>query len=290
MRPSITDFLNYTFTLPPLRQGIDFFEGESASLLCMDLLLNQRVGVERATAAALAIHYHFGKPIAGLEGKIIEVTKWPYAGIKIRAPGRHLCNLVSGHLQNRDPVKISLSQLPDSAVGALGSLERYYNRSNLFFAPLRRIELAPETIRAITIDKFREITELNFPQKNLPKQLSAVATLLEMKKVPSRPSRAALKAQERIGDEAADTLLVYLFKERALIVDEYLRRILYRHFFIDSPKKSTQAIEQLLGPFVKTYDEAHKLHARINEVGELYCLAKEPNCGNCPFNRFEHRV
>jgi len=88
MQKNIDEFLNYLFSLPSLREDIDFFEGESDSLLCMDLLFNQRVGVERATSAALSIHYHFGKPLPLLEKNISEVTKWPYEKIELRRPAK----------------------------------------------------------------------------------------------------------------------------------------------------------------------------------------------------------
>lgn len=287
MQHSIIEFLNDVLTLAPLRKGADFFEGESDSLLCLDVLLNQRVGVERATAAALAIHYHFGKPIPELEGKVSQVTNWPYNEKQLRRPARHLYRLISRYLSNP---QAPVSELPDRVVGALASLERYYNRSNTFFHPLRKVELDPQTIRSLTNDQFLKITALNFPQENLRKQLASVAAILEMKRASQKPSRTALKALERVGDEAADTLLVYLFKERALIVDEYLRRILYRHFFIERKNASRRTIEQVMGSLIQTHEDAHRVHARWNEAGVLYCFAEEPNCGECPFNRFAHRV
>ena len=238
--------------------------------MCLEMLLNQRVGVERATSAALAIHYHFGKPIQRLEGNVSQVTNWPYNERRLRSPAKHLHHLISRHLANfQDSDKARVSELPDSVVGALASLERYYNRSNTFFDPLRRVELDPKIIRNITLDQFLKITELNFPQENLRKQLASATSILEMKRASLKPSRTDLKALERVGDEAADTLLVYLFKERALIVDEYLRRILYRHFFIERPNSSRRTIERAIGSLIKTNEDAHRLHARFNEASVL---------------------
>ena len=74
---SLREFLSFLFALPSLREGQDFFEGESSSLICLEALLNQQVGVERASAAALAVHYHFARPVAGLDRVLSEATAWP---------------------------------------------------------------------------------------------------------------------------------------------------------------------------------------------------------------------
>src|SRR5262245_1635809 len=89
-RTSMSEFLNYLLAMVPVRDGVDFFAGESASLLCLELLLNQRVGVERASAAALALHYHYGKPIPGLDVAVSEATAWPYRNCALRRPAIHL--------------------------------------------------------------------------------------------------------------------------------------------------------------------------------------------------------
>lgn len=283
-------FLNHLLAIEPLREGADFFAGESGSLLCLDLLLNQRVGVEKATAAALAVHYHFGRPRFEAEAVISDATNWPYLGTALRTPAVLLRSLIERHLAgSRGPDVVLLSELPACVVGALASLERYYNRGNPFFEPLRKIEILPEIIQAITPACFRQVTGLNFPVENLSKQLASVATLLEMKRSGRVPARADLLALDRVGEETADTLLVYLFQQRALIADDYLRRVLYRHFVTEKEVASRRAIETAVGSRVQTADEAHRLHARVNEAGERYCFARDPNCEACPFREFTHR-
>jgi endonuclease III len=284
------DFVKNALSLQPLREGVDFWEGESTSLMCLELLLNQKVGVERATAAALAIHYHFGKSSLALGETISEATKWPYSDIRLRVPAAHLRRLIGKHIAYRDPGQLPVSELTDSAVGALASLERYYNRANSFFGSLRSVDLQPEVIGSLTLEDFYAITELRFPRRNLRKQLTTVAALLEMKRTESQPDRWTLKALERVGDETADTLLVFLFDEPALIVDAYLRRIFFRHFLIDRPNVSRSAIARIIRPHIRTNEEARKLHARLNEAGVLYCFAEKPNCLSCPFGRFSHRI
>lgn len=285
------EFFDCTLSIDPLREGPDFWSGESDSVTCLELLLNQRVGIERATAAALAIHHYFANPIPALEKNVFGVTRWPYSDISLRNPARGLHKLISKYLTDKEcPEDIILSKLPSSVIGALASIERYYNRLNRVFDPLYQVEIETEAIRNITVEKFRQITELNFPHDNLKKQFASAATILDMKRSSYQPSRTELKKLDRVGDEAADTLLVYMFKQPALIVDQYLRRILYRHFIINSPNSSRPLIERAVSPFITLHEDAHRLHARINEAAILYCSPQNPNCPECPFNQFEHRL
>jgi endonuclease III len=278
-------------TLPSLRQGHDFFEGESSSLICLEVLLNQQVGVERATAAALAVHHHFARPVAGLDRELGEATAWPYQGMPLRRPARSVQRLIEQKLATLpDARRVRVSDLPDAVVGALASLERYYNRRNAFFAALQKVELSPEVVRELTAERFREITAMNFPAANLVKQLASTATLLEMKRAALPRTRTALQALDRIGEETADTLLVYAFQQPALIVDDYLKRVLYRHFFLDTPRPTRRAVAKLLGDLVQKHDESHRLHARMNEVGVLFGYAENPDCARCPLRDFSHRT
>lgn len=241
--------------------------------------------------AALAVHHHFARPVADLERELAEATAWPYTGVSLRRPARSVQRLIDRELAAfPDARRVHVRDLPDAVVGALASLERYYNRRKAFFAPLRKVELSPETVRGLTAEDFREITGMNFPAANLVKQLASAAFLLESKRAALPPTRAALRALDRIGEETADTLLVYVFRQTALIVDDYLKRVLYRHFFLDTAKPTRWAVAKLLDDLVKTHDEAHRLHARMNEVGVLFCNAEKPDCARCPLREFSHRT
>ena len=69
-------------------------------MICLDLLLNQRVGVERASAVACAVHDHFRRPLASCEQVLADVCLWPYTGIKLRSPAKSLLNVVARLLGN----------------------------------------------------------------------------------------------------------------------------------------------------------------------------------------------
>lgn len=84
-----------------------------------------------------------------------------------------------------------------------------------------------------------------------------------------------------IGQETADSILLYAGNLPFFVVDAYTKRILYRHNLI--AKKADYAyIQKLfmdnLGHDVSLFNEYHAL---LVKVGKDYCK-KNPDCRNCP--------
>jgi hypothetical protein len=287
--PQREQFLRTLIGLPRWRPGDDFFANMSGSLVCLEVVLNQRIGVERATAAALAVHFHFGGS-PELTATLTEATLWPYEGVPLRRPGRALQARLAAYLAaHPEAARLPLADLPSFVVGALASLERYHNRDNRSFAPLQRVELAAQTLGGLTPEEYARITGEKV-QRHLGGQLGSVCRLLEMRASGRAPTREEVAALPGVGPEKADTLLVYLFGRSALIVDEYLGRILYRHFLTESDKPRRPEVARLLGQVEETWENAHRLHARANEIGVDFCSKKDPKCEDCPLRDFERRT
>jgi hypothetical protein len=53
-------------------------------MIRLDLLLNQRVGIERASAVAYAVPDHVRLPLPPCENVLADVCLRPYAGINLR--------------------------------------------------------------------------------------------------------------------------------------------------------------------------------------------------------------
>lgn len=282
------EFAKTLMDMNPIRPGPDWHERESSSLICLDLLLNQRVGVERATAVAVALHDHFARPLGNSSRLVSEATNWPYSQVSLRIPARSVFKVAEAHLDKQHWERIRMSELPSAAVGALASLERYYNRCNDFFDVVRRVNLRADQIRSLTVEMVRAIAWIKLPEGNLRQQLSSAAAMLEMCDLDGGATaalRKELKGLPRVGDELADTFLVYLFKRPALIIDEYLRRIASRHFVIEKHSCPSNRIRDLLLPSIHSQDNAHRLHARLNEIGMLFCHASQPDCHHCPLGK-----
>ena len=84
-----------------------------------------------------------------------------------------------------------------------------------------------------------------------------------------------------IGEETADSILLYALQKPIFVVDTYTRRILYRHgWFHENP--SYQELQEFfmkrLSPDVSLFNE---FHALLDYIGHFYCR-KTPLCNLCP--------
>lgn len=94
-------------------------------------------------------------------------------------------------------------------------------------------------------------------------------------------ARRRLLAIPGIGEETADSILLYAGGRPVFVVDAYTRRILERHGILEG-RPTYGAIQRLfmeaLPPDAGLYNQYHAL---IVETGKRFCR-KEPLCGQCP--------
>jgi endonuclease III related protein len=99
-------------------------------------------------------------------------------------------------------------------------------------------------------------------------------------------ARERLLALPGVGPETADAILLYALGHPAIVVDEYLRRVVTRHGLIADKTKYAEI--QALGEMVFA-GEAHaervkhcnEFHAVVVEVGKRHCR-RQPVCEGCP--------
>jgi endonuclease-3 related protein len=88
-----------------------------------------------------------------------------------------------------------------------------------------------------------------------------------------------------IGQETADSILLYASNKLIFVVDAYTKRIAIGHSLVNH-NTGYQEIQQLfsknLPPDVNLFNEYHALLVR---VGKTYCAAKNPTCQDCPLLR-----
>jgi endonuclease-3 related protein len=99
-------------------------------------------------------------------------------------------------------------------------------------------------------------------------------------------ARERLLALPGVGPETADAIMVYALGHPAVVVDEYLRRVVTRHGLLD--EKAKYAEIQALGeaafagePHAERAAHCNEFHALIVEVGKRHCRRK-PICEGCP--------
>jgi endonuclease-3 related protein len=136
---------------------------------------------------------------------------------------------------------------------------------------------------------------------------------------PTAELRDELLALNGVGPETADSILLYAGNHPVFVVDAYTRRILERHQIVPSasgydeirqlferalgespPKRSLDGVPAAPGPpgsshrpsrvstaertaVVQVFNEMHGL---IVGVGKTYCLKSQPQCEQCPLQKF----
>jgi endonuclease III related protein len=97
-------------------------------------------------------------------------------------------------------------------------------------------------------------------------------------------ARQRLLGISGIGEETADSMLLYAGGRPVFVVDAYTRRILTRHGIIDG-KLTYGDIQRLFMNHVpRDAGRYNQYHAMIVETGKRYCRT-EPRCGDCPLRR-----
>jgi endonuclease-3 related protein len=97
-------------------------------------------------------------------------------------------------------------------------------------------------------------------------------------------ARQRLLGISGIGEETADSMLLYAGGRPVFVIDAYTRRILTRHGIIDG--KPTYGDIQCLFMNHVPRDAGlyNQYHAMIVETGKRYCRT-EPRCGDCPLRK-----
>ncbi len=94
--------------------------------------------------------------------------------------------------------------------------------------------------------------------------------------------REELLSVNGVGQETADSILLYALGKPVFVVDAYTKRIFSRHGFIPegaSYEEVQRFFMQNLRNKVQLFNEYHALIVRL---GKDFCLKSKPKCGLCP--------
>ncbi|MDD5090692.1 MAG: endonuclease III domain-containing protein [Candidatus Wallbacteria bacterium] len=104
----------------------------------------------------------------------------------------------------------------------------------------------------------------------------------KMSGLPITDAREKLLSLWGVGEETADSILLYALDFPILVVDAYTRRIFHRHglWGADIPYGDMQKrlMKELKGDTVFYND----FHAQIVELGKNHCRKSRPSCADCP--------
>ena len=120
---------------------------------------------------------------------------------------------------------------------------------------------------------------LNFLQRNYQGKIS------RMSKVTTAKLRKELLEVNGVGEETADSILLYALKKKKFVVDAYTRRIFSRHRYLtgkEDYREIQEIFERILPTSLRLYND---YHAQIVEVGKNFCRSR-PRCEACPLRNY----
>ncbi len=109
--------------------------------------------------------------------------------------------------------------------------------------------------------------------------------LKKMFGVPLEPLRNQLLEVNGIGEETADSILLYAGEKSTFVVDAYTRRVFARHRYLRGDEDYGIIRSLFTGLLPKNKGLYNDYHAQIVQVGKDYCR-KTPLCETCPLNPY----
>jgi endonuclease-3 related protein len=100
------------------------------------------------------------------------------------------------------------------------------------------------------------------------------------------PLRKKLLTVKGIGEETADSILLYAGQKAVFVIDAYTRRILERHKIIsgDAPYADIQRL--FMDRLPRSAPLFNQYHALLVNTGKEFFLKKNPLCSRCPLSDF----
>jgi endonuclease-3 related protein len=93
--------------------------------------------------------------------------------------------------------------------------------------------------------------------------------------------RARLLTVKGIGEETADSILLYAGRKPIFVVDTYTRRVLQRHDLIRSCATYKEIQDLFMTHLPHSVPLYNQYHALLVNTGKIFCT-KNPRCEGCP--------
>ena len=186
--------------------------------------------------------------------------------------------------------------------------------------------LSLDGIRVLPVDELEALVRSSGYYRQKAKRLKAFVAFVDEKyggslekmfSAPTQQLRAELLSLNGIGNETADSILLYAGHHEIFVVDAYTRRILERHAAIGETAKYDQIRVLVEGALRRENRPGHpsrnpvpyaplahepsamssaertrlaqvynEMHGLLVQVGKHYCHSREANCQDCPLREF----
>jgi endonuclease-3 related protein len=97
--------------------------------------------------------------------------------------------------------------------------------------------------------------------------------------------REQLLCVKGIGEETADSILLYALGKPIFVVDAYTRRILSRHKLAKEDFRYTQMQNLFMRNLENDVKLFNEFHALLVKLGKEFCLKRRPKCEGCPLKK-----
>lgn len=87
-----------------------------------------------------------------------------------------------------------------------------------------------------------------------------------------------------VGQETADSILLYALQKPTFVIDTYTYRILSRHDLCSEDSTYEELQELFMSSMLEDVNLYNEYHAFLVNVGKKYCRPKAPACVECPLN------
>ena len=94
--------------------------------------------------------------------------------------------------------------------------------------------------------------------------------------------RRELLSVNGVGQETADSILLYALDKPIFVIDAYTRRILSRHDIIKKDADYGQIQKLFMNNLKKKVKLFNEYHALLVRLGKEFCLKNRPKCRACP--------
>jgi len=101
-----------------------------------------------------------------------------------------------------------------------------------------------------------------------------------------RVLRQKLLSVHGIGEETADSILLYAGGKPVFVVDAYTRRIMQRHRIIDDNAGYAEIQALFMNGLPRRAPLFNQYHALLVNTGKHFCSKQRPGCERCPLQPF----
>lgn len=92
-----------------------------------------------------------------------------------------------------------------------------------------------------------------------------------------------------IGEETADSILLYALNKPVFVVDAYTKRMFVRHRLVRPDATYGEIQKFFMNNLPKKMKLFNEYHALIVETGKNYCKKNNPRCKICPLSAFKRK-